>query len=447
MSLEKSERILKYKIVKSNKLINSRNSFSLIQHRIILLMFARMKKGSEKFEWMEIPIKQVLGIKEGGRVKGAQYRQVKEAAIQATQSAIYVEENGRWRSIPFIQADGVDHANVIRMKFVEEARDLVLNLSGGYTDYLLKNVYTFKSPHSIRIYELMAQYFPKIRVREMEIKHFKELLSLEKNYSSFSKLKKYVLDKAVDEINELSDLYLEYEVIRAGRTPKRLYFTINRQNPKNEEDTQEVQTIDVSHQEVKSNDMGRALKTEEAFSMEKKSFIDEIFYRKLITKYSKELLDYSIEKIEALTNVMNKRGYLIKALKENYYQEELFALQRKESEKERKRTAGALKKQQKFRAEEITTEYDSFRQALLDRYYKKLSEDDMEEFNFDFEDSDNAIERRYVKELQTDQPSRIARNFIARWLVMKYGSSEDQLMLEIKNYALKNHDFDFSKVE
>ena len=75
----------------------------------------------------------------------------------------------------------------------------------------------FKSKYGIALYELLLDY-KGIKKIYIEIDKFRKLMGIQpEQYSIFAMLKKKVIDKAIEEINEKSDLNVSYEVERSGR--------------------------------------------------------------------------------------------------------------------------------------------------------------------------------------------------------------------------------------
>ena len=116
-----------------------------------------------------------------------------------------------------------------------------------FTKYLLSNTIKFKSVYSVRLYELVTQFRNK-KNKETDIfpiEIFRKQLGIEpKQYKGMSDFKKYVLDKAVEEINEHSDLLIDYVQKKDGRTIIGFYFNITIKEPKKERSHIEQTTIE-----------------------------------------------------------------------------------------------------------------------------------------------------------------------------------------------------------
>lgn len=118
---------------------------------------------------------------------------------------------------------------------VELDRDLVpflFDLGQKFTQYQLYNILAMKSAFSVRIYELIKSYsFQKSKT--LEVDELKRLLMVDdvKSYNNFADFKKRVLDKAQEEINELTDLNIYFEPITKGRKVVKVKFRIEQKNP------------------------------------------------------------------------------------------------------------------------------------------------------------------------------------------------------------------------
>ncbi len=63
--------------------------------------------------------------------------------------------------------------------------------------------------HAVRIYELLMQYL-SLGKREFELSELKEILSIADEYKVLADFKKRVLNTAVQQINEHSDIRVSY---------------------------------------------------------------------------------------------------------------------------------------------------------------------------------------------------------------------------------------------
>lgn len=229
-----------YSVVKSNDMVlKSRYSLSLQEQRIILFLVSKIKM--EDTELTEYP----FSIHEFGAIcgidvsSGKAYKELKEALKNMADKSFWGIINGqgtesllRWISTVRINPkDGT-----ILLKLHEDMMPFLLQLKGKYLDYKLYYVLAMKSMYGIRMYELLktrhnmkATTFEKkkekVFIIEFETIELKRILSVE-NYKQYNDFKRRILEPAKQDINEYSDLMMEYEPIKEGRTFKAIRFFV-----------------------------------------------------------------------------------------------------------------------------------------------------------------------------------------------------------------------------
>lgn len=103
------------------------------------------------------------------------------------------------------------------------------NLKGLFTQYNIKNISMFSSRYAYILYEIFKMNLDKVKERQYiqktDISSLKENLNLIGKYKLVADLKRKVLDKAKNQITKYSDINLDYEIIKTGRTPTHIKFT------------------------------------------------------------------------------------------------------------------------------------------------------------------------------------------------------------------------------
>lgn len=89
---------------------------------------------------------------------------------------------------------------------------------------------SFSCVHTVVLYEILRDYLNSPRIPLLTIKGLRDLLGIEKGtYEPFKYLKRDVIDKAVSEINEKSDLYCSYTLERSGgRRYTHIQFSVHK---------------------------------------------------------------------------------------------------------------------------------------------------------------------------------------------------------------------------
>lgn len=109
------------------------------------------------------------------------------------------------------------------LPYIKEAQEKL------FTRFKIQNIKPLTSSHAIRIYLLLKQ-FEDTSWREIDINEFKKMLELEYKYKRIYDLKKYVLEVAKKQINENTDIKIDYELIKKGKKYTKIRFTIKRKN-------------------------------------------------------------------------------------------------------------------------------------------------------------------------------------------------------------------------
>lgn len=119
-----------------------------------------------------------------------------------------------------------DHNGSLTVRLHSKLKKYLLQIHSNYTEYELWNILSLKSKYAIRLYELFKSYAYQ-KHTEFEVETLKGLLCCE-GYTNFYNLKKRVLDPAIEEINELTNLNVSYTTKKKGKGGKvsDIYFDI-----------------------------------------------------------------------------------------------------------------------------------------------------------------------------------------------------------------------------
>lgn len=230
-----------YLVVKGNELIQqSRFELSLSEQKTIAFICSMIKpiEAIDKAKGVPYQLDYEFNIRDYCKVCGIDYDNGKNYAdVKATlkklsdRSMWLDDENGevlvRWLA-------KVRTNKKSGKALVELDRDLVsflFDLGQKFTQYQLYNILAMKSAFSVRIYELMKSYaFQKTKT--FEIDELKHLLMVDnvKSYKDFSLFRTKVLEKAQEEINELTDLNIYFEPILKGRKTVKVKFRIEQKD-------------------------------------------------------------------------------------------------------------------------------------------------------------------------------------------------------------------------
>ena len=177
-----------------------------------------------------------------------------------------------------------------------------------FTQYLLSQTSQLNSVYSARLYELLVQWRSAGKVPMIELVSFREQLGIGVNeYQRIDHFKARVLDSAVKEINEKTDIKVDYEQYKKGRSISGFSFKVkSKQNPKQLDSKRDPDTVDLF---TKMNDSQRHLfakKLSEMPDMSKYSQGTESFQQFAI-RIAEMLLQP--EKFRELYPLLEKAGF------------------------------------------------------------------------------------------------------------------------------------------
>jgi len=122
----------------------------------------------------------------------------------------------------------------IKIKFTDDVMPLITQLEKHFTSYQLEQVKDLSSIYAIRLYELMMQWRATGKTQQIPIDELRHKLGIEPDqYQKMSNFKDKVLDVAIDQINEHTDIKASYEQHKEGRSITGFTFTFKpKQKPK-----------------------------------------------------------------------------------------------------------------------------------------------------------------------------------------------------------------------
>lgn len=219
------------KVYKRDDMIQrARFDLSLQEQRCILYAISKIKPDDTAFQEYQFEIKDfyaLCGLEDQSYTKlKAMLRKLSDRSWWAEIDDKGTESVLRW----FTVVRTNNKSGKVTLKFHEDMMPFLLKLAEQarekgifYTQYQLKYVLPMQSQYSPRLYELLKSYQKNNREWHFETEKLKSLLDC-KNYKNFNDFKRRVLDTAVHEINEYTDLDITYDTDHEGRKITEIRF-------------------------------------------------------------------------------------------------------------------------------------------------------------------------------------------------------------------------------
>jgi plasmid replication initiation protein len=217
-------------ITKSNYLVEAGYKLSLNEQRLILSAISKLDARkqipeSNDFEitandfskTFNLPIKQAYEVLEDAS------NRLYERDIKTFDRT----ENSRTR---FRWVDCVkywDGEAKVTLSFSSRIIPYLTLLHKQFTTYELNQISQLKTAYAIRLYELLVQFL-KTEERYLSLKRLRELLELENLYPRFFDIKKRIIEPSIKNINESTNLIVEWDVVKKGRVITGLMFVFQK---------------------------------------------------------------------------------------------------------------------------------------------------------------------------------------------------------------------------
>lgn len=221
-------------IVKDNILVNASYNLEVTEQRLILLSIIRARETGQ-------------GITSDSKLEihasdyATRFNVTKEAAYSALKNAVHnlferkfsfkdnhadtdkeIVVKSRWVS----RISYVDDLAILEVTFAPDVVPLITRLEKQFTSYQLKQVAQLTSKYAIRLYELLISWKSTGRTPIIDIADFRSKLGLEINeYQKMINFKNRVLEPAIQQINELTDIVVNYEQFKSGRSISGFQFS------------------------------------------------------------------------------------------------------------------------------------------------------------------------------------------------------------------------------
>jgi len=107
---------------------------------------------------------------------------------------------------------------ILEITFAPDVVPLILRLEEHFTSYQLKQVTQLTSKYAIRLYEMLIAWREVGKTPQIELSEFRHKIGVEDaEYKDMHNFKKRVLEPAIKQINEHTDITATYEQHKRGR--------------------------------------------------------------------------------------------------------------------------------------------------------------------------------------------------------------------------------------
>ena len=214
----------------SNALTNARFEYSELQLDLFFFMLSKLRKTQESLVYQ-------LNIKELSALTGKQYHLpyllLATEGMMSRVFSITTEKSVKQLSM-FQRIEYLTGTGITEIKLSEDILPHLFHLKDNFTSYGLAAALRLTSKYAKRIYQLCSQWKDIGETKKYDVQDLKKTLGLiddkgNEKMKQFGQLRSFVLDPAVKQINEHTELHISYKLEKAGRSFKNIVFTVKPQ--------------------------------------------------------------------------------------------------------------------------------------------------------------------------------------------------------------------------
>lgn len=237
-----------YRIVKSNDLVQrSRYSLTEKEQKIILYLISLIKPDDTELQEYTFNLRDFCLICGIDPDEGKNFRNIREAIDSLKRKSFWILQGNDLVSVDWIAKARIHtKTSTATIRLDEDLKPYLLQLKDNFTAYELEYVLAMRGVYALRLYELLKSY-AFVGHYEVSIGDLRDKLQLFKKdkdgnlktdpdgnpiplYPDFRGLRRRVIEPAIEEINQFTDITIKFEPVRAGRKTVKIDFTISQKD-------------------------------------------------------------------------------------------------------------------------------------------------------------------------------------------------------------------------
>lgn len=240
-------------VTQHNNLIEAKYHLTLQEKRLMCWLASQVKQTDEDFKEHILLIKNFATLID---IKGDHlYENLNIITHKLMQKIITVKSLDNKDYIKAALLGGVKYyegQGIVKLSFHPYLKPYMLQLKERFTQIKLGDLIGLKSVYSIRIYELLKQYeiLGKRKILLCELREYFGITP--NNYKRYNDFKKDVLERVKKEINEKTDLKIDFFEIKESRKIVAIQWKIAKKNSVKEKQLQKITEI---QKELRSKDV------------------------------------------------------------------------------------------------------------------------------------------------------------------------------------------------
>ncbi|RLL36899.1 MULTISPECIES: replication initiation protein RepM [Gammaproteobacteria] len=213
-------------VVKDNALINASYNLDLVEQRLILLAIVEARESGKGINANDpLTVHAESYINQFGVHRNTAYQALKDACDDLfarqfsyqtmSEKGNVVNHKSRWVS----EVAYIDNEAIVQLIFSPAIVPLITRLEEQFTKYEIQQISNLSSAYAVRLYEILIAWRSSGSTPIIPLTDFRKKIGvLDSEYKRMYDFKKYVLDIAIKQINEHTDITVKVEQHKTGRS-------------------------------------------------------------------------------------------------------------------------------------------------------------------------------------------------------------------------------------
>lgn len=226
-------------IYKANALVEASYRLSMYEQRIVLSAISQVRRDEELTDEVLYAVSALDVAEFAGITLNTSYKNLQTAAdrLLDRRVTLYKAPNDSRQPPPrrvtrWVQTiDYYPDEGEVRLRFSKDIIPYLSQLSAEFTRYALADIALMTSAYAVRLYELLVQWKATGKPRKITVESLRETFQLEGRHKEMRDLKKWVINPAVEQVNEHTPLWVTLDQKTRGRKITHFIFTFGEKNP------------------------------------------------------------------------------------------------------------------------------------------------------------------------------------------------------------------------
>ena len=224
MEIRPEYRLTRRQYILSNQMVEATFMMPIIEQRILMAYLSKLTPQDKAMPYIRITTAELMEMCGDTEMRP---RRIDEATDEIMTHLVKLEnDDGTWIKFNWFTTAEYSKGGIITLRINPDLEPYLIQLKEKFTQLMTDCCMRFRSPYSVRLYQLLKER-QKLRRRLISVDELRKKMAIEDDkYPVYKNLKARVINQALKEINEKSDIHVTLEETKAGKKVQDLTFYI-----------------------------------------------------------------------------------------------------------------------------------------------------------------------------------------------------------------------------